>query len=47
MTDRLWETLTPVIHMNDKIERMAGGMKTQQGRIEALTERVIRLEAML
>ena len=33
--------------MNDKVERMAGAMKTQQEKIESLTERVIRLEALL
>jgi hypothetical protein len=33
--------------MNDKVERMAGAMKSQQDKIENLTERVIRLETAL
>lgn len=33
--------------MNDKVERMAEAMKTQQEKIENLTERVIRLETTL
>lgn len=36
-----------VIRMNDKVEPMAGTMKTQQDKIENLTERVIRLETAL
>lgn len=47
VTDRLWDALTTVIRMNDKVERMAGTVKSQQERIERLTERVIRLETML
>ena len=45
--DRMWDAITTVIKMNDKIERMATTMKEQQGRIESLTERVIRLETAL
>jgi len=33
--------------MNDKVKRMDGVMKTQQVKIENLTERVIRLETAL
>jgi hypothetical protein len=33
--------------MNDKVISLAGTMKEQQQKIEALTERVIRLEATL
>lgn len=47
VTDKLWDAITTVIRMNDKIERMAGTVKSQQERIERLTERVIRLETML
>jgi hypothetical protein len=36
-----------VIKMNDKVERIATTMKTQQEKIERLTERVIRLETAL
>lgn len=47
VTDKMWDALTTVIKMNDKVERMAGAMKTQQEKIENLTERVIRLETAL
>ncbi|QNM98499.1 hypothetical protein [Chitinimonas koreensis] len=47
IADKMWDALATVIKMNDKVERMAGAMKHQQTRIEQLTERVIRLEAML
>jgi hypothetical protein len=47
ITDKMWNALTTVIRMNDKVERMAGVIKDQQGRIENLTERVIRLETAL
>jgi hypothetical protein len=47
VADRMWDAITTVIKMNDKVERMAGTMKTQQEKIENLTERVIRLETVL
>ena len=47
ITDKMWDALTTVIRMNDKVERMASVIKDQQGRIENLTERVIRLETAL
>ena len=47
ITDKMWDALTTVIKMNDKVERMAGTMKGQQEKIENLTERVIRLETAL
>ena len=47
VTDKLWDAITTVIRMNDKVERMAGTVKSQQEKIERLTERVIRLETML
>jgi hypothetical protein len=47
LTDRIWETFATVLRMNDKVERMAMTLKSQQDRIENLTERVIRLEAAL
>ena len=43
----MWDAITTVIRMNDKVERMAATMKTQQEKIEGLTERVIRLETAL
>ena len=47
ITDKMWDAITTVIKMNDKVERMAGTMKAQQEKIENLTERVIRLETAL
>lgn len=47
VTDKLWDAITTVIRMNDKVERMAGAMVTQQQKIENLAERVIRLETAL
>lgn len=47
VADKMWDAITTVIKMNDKVERMAGVMKSQQAKIENLTERVIRLETML
>jgi len=47
ITDKMWDAITTVIKMNDKVERMAGSMKGQQEKIENLTERVIRLETAL
>lgn len=47
VTDKLWDAITTVIKMNDKVERMAASMVSQQQKIEGLTERVIRLETAL
>jgi len=47
ITDKMWDAITTVIKMNDKVERMASTMKSQQEKIEKLTERVIRLETAL
>ena len=47
VTDKMWDTITTVIRMNDKVERVAATMVTQQQKIESLTERVIRLETAL
>ena len=47
VTEKMWDAITKVIRMDDKVERMAGTMKTQQAKIENLTERVIRLETAL
>lgn len=45
--DKMWDAIATVIKMNDKVERMAMAMKTQQEKIEDLTGRVIRLETAL
>jgi hypothetical protein len=47
VTDKMWDALTTVIKMNDKVERMATTITVQQQKIESLTERVIRLETAL
>ena len=47
VTDKVWDALTTVIKMNDKVVSLAGTVKDQQAKIEGLTERVIRLEAIL
>jgi len=47
VTDKLWDAITTVIKMNDRVERMAETITTQQQKIESLTERVIRLETAL
>ena len=46
-TEKMWDALTKVIRMDDKVERLAGTVKGQQLKIEGLTERVIRLETAL
>lgn len=47
VTDKVWDALTSVIRMNDKVVSPAGTVKEQQRKTEGLTERVIRLEATL
>ena len=47
VTEKMWDAITTVIKMNDKVERLAGAVKIQQDKIENLTERVIRLETAL
>jgi hypothetical protein len=47
LTDKVWDALTTVIKMNDKVERLAETVKGQQTRIEDLTARVVRLETAL
>jgi hypothetical protein len=47
LTDKLWNALTTVIKMNDKVVGLAGQVQAQQQRIEDLTSRVIRLETAL
>jgi uncharacterized membrane protein affecting hemolysin expression len=47
ITGKIWEALTTVIKMNEKIVSMSEQMKAQQQKIENLTQRLIRLEAAL
>lgn len=45
--DKIWDALTTVIKMNDRIEQMAVASVAQQAKIEDLTGRIIRLETAL
>ena len=47
VTERVWAALTSMIKLEDKVTRQNDAIKSQQARIENLTERVIRLEAQL
>ncbi len=47
VADKMWDAITTVIKMNDKVERMAATITSQQTKIETLTERIIRLETAL
>ncbi len=47
VTDKVWAALTSMIKLEDKVNRQAEAMKSQQLKIEDLTGRVIRLEAQL
>jgi len=47
VTDRLWGALSSMIKLEEKVTRQAEALKSQQGKIEDLTARVIRLEAQL
>jgi hypothetical protein len=47
LTEKMWDGITRVIRMDDKVERLASTVKEQQTKIESLTERVIRLETAL
>jgi len=47
LSDRVWGALTAMVKLEDKVNRQAEAMKSQQQKIEDLTGRVIRLEAQL
>lgn len=47
VTDRVWGALSSVIKLEDRVTRQSEAIRTQQLKIENLTERVIRLEAQL
>jgi hypothetical protein len=47
VTDKIWAALSSMIKLEDKVNRQAEAMKTQQQRIEDLVGRVIRLETQL
>ena len=43
--DRVWNALTSMIKLEDKVSRQSEALRAQQAKIEDLTARVIRLEA--
>ncbi|MGH8684223.1 MAG: hypothetical protein ACREUM_02625 [Nitrosospira sp.] len=47
VTDRVWGALTSMIKLEDKVVRQSEVIKSQQDKIENLTERVIKLETTL
>ncbi len=47
ITEKMWDAITTVIKMNDKVERLSSTVKSQQDKIVDLTERLIRLEALI
>jgi hypothetical protein len=47
VTEKMWDAITTVIRMNDKVEQLANAVMSQQAKIEGLTERVVRLETAL
>lgn len=47
VTERVWNALTSMIKLEDRVVRQSEAIKAQQAKIENLTERVIRLEAQL
>ena len=47
ISGKVWDALASMIKLEDKAKSQSEGMKTQQTKIENLTERVIRLETQL
>lgn len=47
ISERVWDALTTVVRMNDRIVGLSETLKAQQQRIEDLTARLIRLETAL
>lgn len=47
ITERVWGALTSMIKLEDKVLRQGDAIKSQQVKIENLTERMIRLETTL
>ena len=46
-TEKVWNALTAMIKLEDKVTRQSEAIRSQQEKIEDLTARVIRLEAQL
>ncbi len=47
VTERVWGALTSMIKLEDKVVRQGEIIKTQQTKIENLTERLIKLETTI
>jgi hypothetical protein len=47
LAEKMWDGISRVIRMDAKVEGLAETVKSQQGKIEDLTARVIRLETAL
>jgi hypothetical protein len=47
VTERVWGALTSMIKLEDRVVPQSDALKSQQAKIENLTEHVIRLEAQL
>ena len=47
VTEKMWDAITAVIKMNDKVERLASTVRIQQEKIENLAARIVRLETAL
>ena len=47
LTERVWGALAAMIKLEDKVARQSEAIKSQQDKLENLTERVIRLETQL
>lgn len=47
VTERVWGALTSMIKLEDKVVRQGEVIKSQQARIENLTERMIRMETTI
>lgn len=47
VTERVWGALTAMIKLEDKVVRQNEAIKTQQAKIENLTERMIKLETTI
>lgn len=47
VAERVWSALTAMIKLEDKVSRQNEAIRSQQSKLEDLTERVIRLEAQL
>ena len=47
ITRKVWDALPSMIKLEDRVKSQSEAMKSQQTKIENLTERVIRLETQL